>query len=118
MKKIFLLFWMLCAITCFAQQPNATIKEYKKLFPTYPFSDPNPIPLLTPVYPYFRFDGFSNTSVQKEWKVIELENAYLKLLILPEIGGKIWTAIEKSTNHPFIYYNHSIKFRDIAMRGP
>lgn len=118
MKKIFLLFWMLCAITCFAQQPNATIKEYKKLFPTYPFSDPNPIPLLTPVYPYFRFDGFSNTSVQKEWKVIELENVYLKLLILPEIGGKIWTAIEKSTNRPFIYYNHSIKFRDIAMRGP
>jgi hypothetical protein len=37
---------------------------------------------------------------------------------LPEVGGKIWTAIEKSTNQSFIYYNHVIKFRDIAMRGP
>ena len=42
----------------------------------------------------------------------------LRAVIMPEIGGKIWTAIEKSTNQPFIYYNHSIKFCDIAMRGP
>jgi len=94
------------------------IKEYKKTFTTYPFGDPNPIPLLSPVYPYHRFDGFTTTPVQKEWKVVELENDYIRLLILPEIGGKIWTAIEKSTGKSFLYDNHVIKFRDIAMRGP
>lgn len=104
-------------IICNAQQ-NATVKEYKKTFTTYPFSDPNPIPLLTAVYPYYRFDGFTDKPVQKEWKVVELENDYIKLLILPEIGGKIWAAIEKSTNQPFLYYNHAVKFRDVAMRGP
>jgi Tfp pilus assembly protein PilF len=40
------------------------------------------------------------------------------VLILPQIGGKIWTAIEKSTGKPFIYNNEVIKFRDVAMRGP
>jgi len=100
-------------------QNKTTIKEYKKVFTTYPFSDPDPIPKPdTKIYPYYRFDGFTNKSVQKEWKVIEIENDYIKLMILPEIGGKVWSAIEKSTGKDFIYNNHVIKFRDIAMRGP
>jgi Tfp pilus assembly protein PilF len=100
-------------------QNKTTIKEYKKVFTTYPFSDPDPIPKPdTKVYPYFRFDGFTDKPVQKEWKVIELENDYIKLMILPEIGGKVWSAVEKSTGKDFVYNNHVIKFRDIAMRGP
>ncbi|MGZ5222380.1 MAG: DUF5107 domain-containing protein, partial [Chitinophagaceae bacterium] len=63
-------------------------------------------------------DGFAEKSVQKEWTVVELENDFIKVMILPEIGGKIWAAIEKSTGQPFIYYNKSVKFRDVAMRGP
>jgi len=102
---------------CSAVIAQSTIREYNKTFPTYPFSDPNPIPSSDKIYPYFRFDGFAKSSVQKEWKVVELENQYIKVLILPEIGGKIWTAIEKSTNRPFIYYNQVVKFRDVAMRG-
>jgi lipopolysaccharide biosynthesis regulator YciM len=100
-------------------QNKPTYKEYKKVFTTYPFSDPDPIPKPdTKVYPYFRFDGFTDKPVQKEWKVIEIENDYIKLMILPEIGGKVWSAVEKSTGKDFVYNNHVIKFRDIAMRGP
>jgi len=98
--------------------PSTSIREYKKNFPTYPFSDPSPIPINTAVYPYFRYDGFTTKSVDKEWKVVELENKWIRLLILPGIGGKVWAAIEKSTNRPFLYYNHTVKFRDVAMRGP
>ncbi|CAN5536075.1 hypothetical protein BH10BAC2_BH10BAC2_09440 [soil metagenome] len=113
---------LVCLLSCiccisFAQQVS-TVKEYNKIFTTYPFSDPNPIPLLSPVYPYFRFDGFTDKPVQKEWKVIELENDYIKVMILPEIGGKIWSATEKKTGKEFLYNNHVIKFRDVAMRGP
>lgn len=111
-------FFSLFSMLASAQNSAATLKEYSKEFTTYPFTDPNPIPIATPLYPYFRFDGFTDTSIQKKWKVVELENEYIKLMILPEVGGKIWTAIEKSTNQPFIYYNHAVKFRDIAMRGP
>ncbi len=101
-----------------AQPPTAAISESEQSFPTYDFSDPSPIPLLTPVYPYFRYDGFTSTATPKKWKVITLENKYIKLLIFPQVGGKVWAAIEKSTNRPFLYFNHTVKFRDIAMRGP
>lgn len=99
-------------------QSNSTIREYNKPFTTYPFSDPNPIPAFNNIYPYFRFDGFTNKPIQKEWKVVELENDFIKLTILPEVGGKIWSAVEKSSGKAFIYENHVVKFRDIAMRGP
>ncbi|HAO06974.1 MAG TPA: DUF5107 domain-containing protein, partial [Chryseobacterium sp.] len=111
----------LCLLFCsssYAQLQKASIRQYQKVFTTYDYSDPNPIANLTNIYPYFRFDGFTEKPAQKEWKVVELENDFIKLMILPEIGGKIWSAIEKSTGKPFIYYNHVIKFRDIAMRGP
>jgi hypothetical protein len=104
--------------TTMAQAPKATVREYKKVFKTYPYSDPNPIPTMGKIYPYFRYDGYTDKPINKEWKVVELENEYIKVMILPEIGGKIWTAIEKASGKPFIYYNQVIKFRDIAMRGP
>ncbi len=115
--SITLLFFCFAIMKVLAQQP-ATVKEYMQWFPTYGFSDPNPIPLFSPVYPYFRYDGFTDKPQQKQWKIVELENDYIKVLITPEIGGKIWAAIEKISGKSFIYYNHAVKFRDIAMRGP
>ena len=107
----------LVAFTVSTAQQKTTVREYKKNFKTYPFSDPDPVPEMGRIYPYYRFDGYTDSPVQKDWKVVELENSYIKLFILPEIGGKIWSAIEKSTGKPFIYYNHVVKFRDVAMRG-
>lgn len=112
------MFLLSFCITGFAQSQKATVKEYQQVFTTYPYSDPSPIPILSSLYPYFRYEGYTDKPIQKSWKVIELENDYIKVMILPEIGGKIWTAIEKSTNQPFIYFNHAVKFRDIGMRGP
>ena len=116
-KKV-LIALLLLINTISAQNNPAIIREYKKVFTTYPFSDPNPIPVMGNIYPYFRFDGYADKPIEKEWKVVELENDYIKLMVLPEIGGKIWAAFEKSTGRSFIYYNHVVKFRDIAMRGP
>jgi tetratricopeptide (TPR) repeat protein len=119
MKKSFIitnLFLIACIISM--AQHKATIREYTKNFKTYPFSDPDPVPEAGRIYPYYRFDGYTNQPIQKDWKVVELENDYIKVMILPEIGGKIWTAIEKVTGKPFIYYNHVVKFRDVSMRGP
>ncbi len=50
-------------------------------------------------------------------KTVELENDWVKVLIAPEMGGKILGAIEKSTGEEFIYLNKVVKFRDISMRG-
>lgn len=117
LKSFFSCLIVLLTITSLAQKP-ATLKEYEKTFTTYPFSLPDPVPNPTPVYPYFRFDGFTDNPVQQKWKIVELENDFIKVLITPQIGGKIWTAIDKKANKPFIYNNDAVKFRDIAMRGP
>ncbi len=124
MRRIFILIVLVFSGMNAISQQNATFKEYYKHVKTYPYSDPDPIPNMDPlrkigtIYPYYRYDGYTNKSQEKEWKIIEIENDYIKILILPELGGKIWTAIEKSTDQPFIYYNQVIKFRDVAIRGP
>jgi predicted Zn-dependent protease len=50
--------------------------------------------------------------------VVTLENDYIQVFVLPEVGGKIWGVIDKTTGQEFIYRNEVMKFRDIAMRGP
>lgn len=100
---------------------QATVKEEIKTLKTYPFSSPNPIPVLSKnskIYPYHTFDGYSKDAIQKEWKVVTLENEYIKVFVLPEIGGKVWGAIDKVNGEEFIYRNEVIKFRNISMRGP
>jgi len=110
---------LVCSLRVAVGAPHqAIVKEYEQVFTTYPYSDPDPVPTMSKFYPYFRYDGFADSPVQKKWKVVELSNDYLQLLILPEIGGKVWAAIEKSTGKSFIYFNHVVKFRDVAMRGP
>ncbi len=51
-------------------------------------------------------------------EVVKLENEYIEVYILPEIGGKVWGAMDKATGKEFVYKNDVVKFRDIALRGP
>ena len=97
----------------------ATLTEAAVEMPTYPFSDPNPIPAVgEPRYPYFRYDGSAAKSEPKAWKTVVLENENISVTMMPDIGGKVWGAHDKKTGVDFIYHNHVVKFRDIAMRGP
>ncbi len=102
---------------------EARITEELRTLTTYPYSDPNPVPAFTKarktkIYPYHLFDGYTTKSVEKKWKVVKLENDYIEVYVLPEIGGKVWGAIEKSTGNEFLYKNKVVKFRDISLRGP
>ena len=102
-------------------QTRASIREEIQSISTYPYSDPNPIPILTSnpkIYPYHKFEGYSHTSKPQDWKIVTLENDYIAVYVLPEVGGKVYGAIEKSTGEEFIYRNEVMKFRNIAMRGP
>lgn len=120
--KLFLLI-ILCLATSltFAQQNSASISESQRSLKTYPFSNPNPIPILTnnpSIYPYFKYEGYSQEGKPQDWKVVKLENDLVEVYVLPEVGGKVWGAIEKSTGEEFIYRNEVMKFRNISMRGP
>ncbi|MDR2140144.1 MAG: DUF5107 domain-containing protein [Tannerella sp.] len=86
---------------------------------TYPYGDPDPIPRpKNAFYPYFKYDGYAHQGQPQKWETVVLENDYVRVTVIPAIGGKIWGAVEKSSGKEFIYFNHAVKFRNIAMRGP
>lgn len=102
-------------------QARATVREETRVLDTYPFSDPNPVPVLARdprLYPYHTFEGYSVASEPREWKVATLENDLIRVFVLPEVGGKVWGAVVKETGREFIYRNEVVKFRNIALRGP
>ena len=106
---------------------EATVVERRETVRTYPFSDPDPVPIFarssmggqgTRLYPYSFFDGFAARPEDRDWTVVRLENPHLSVAVLPEVGGKVWGAAEKTTGREFLYTNHVLKFRQIALRGP
>lgn len=104
-----------------AHARQARISEDVRTLATYPFGDPDDVPMLvrdTRLYPYHAFTGYSHESTPREWKVVTLENEYIQVFVLPEVGGKVWGAIEKKSGREFIYRNEVMKFRNIALRGP
>jgi len=103
------------------QSGPARITEETRVLDTYPFSEPDAVPILTKdvrLYPYHSFQGYAHDSEPKEWKVVRLENDYIEVWVLPEVGGKVWGARVKATGHEFIYRNEVLKFRNISLRGP
>ena len=106
---------------------NAVISEKNEVFKTYPFGDPDPVPIFARssiwgagarLYPYYFFNKFSGTGADQEWPVVRLENPYISVAVLPKVGGKVWGATDKTTGKEFLYTNHVLKFREIALRGP
>ncbi|TKG92910.1 DUF5107 domain-containing protein [Puteibacter caeruleilacunae] len=116
-KFLFLGILILSFTTKTTMAQHAKIYEEEMSFKTYPFSDPNPVPEMNRIYPYYYFNGYTSQSVEQKWKMVILENDYIRVFVCPDIGGKIWGAIEKSTGKEFLYFNHVVKFRDVAMRG-
>lgn len=53
----------------------------------------------------------------KEYKLVTLENEYVKIEILPEIGGRIYSALDKTTGYDFFYKQHVIKPALIGVLG-
>jgi tetratricopeptide (TPR) repeat protein len=68
-------------------------------------------------YPYTAQDHLTTIKEDKTYKALYLENEYLKLICLPDLGGKIYSVLDKTTNEEMFYRNHVIKPGLIAMRG-
>lgn len=70
------------------------------------------------IYPYPTIDTISNEKVDKEYKAVFLENKYIKVMILPELGGRIQRAYDKTNDYDFVYYNQVIKPALVGLTGP
>jgi tetratricopeptide (TPR) repeat protein len=69
------------------------------------------------VYPYSMQDHLSRTKEDRTYKALYLENEYLKVTCLPELGGRLHSVLDKTTNEETFHANHVIKPSMIAMRG-
>ena len=70
------------------------------------------------VYPFPIIESISNKKIDKKYQAVFLENDYLFVMILPELGGRIQRALDKSNNYDFVYYNEVIKPALVGLTGP
>ena len=69
------------------------------------------------IYPYPAYDNLTTEKVDKSYKMVYLENEYVRIGILPESGGKIFEAIDKTNGYNFFYRQHVIKPALISLLG-
>ena len=69
------------------------------------------------VYPYPLYDTLTNIKSNKIYRIVYLENEYVRIGILPEIGGRLFEAVDKSNGYDFIYRQHVIKPALIGLIG-
>ena len=70
------------------------------------------------VYPYPAIEKISDEKRDKEYEAVFLENDYLKVMVLPQLGGRIQRAYDKTNGYDFVYYNHVIKPALVGLTGP
>jgi tetratricopeptide (TPR) repeat protein len=74
-------------------------------------------PINSIIYPYTMQDYLSRTKVDRTYKALFLENEYLKITCLPELGGRLHSVLDKTTGQDMFHLNHVIKPSMIGMRG-
>lgn len=70
------------------------------------------------VYPYPTVEKISDEKRDKEYEAVFLENEYIKVMVLPQLGGRIQRAYDKTNGYDFVYYNHVIKPALVGLTGP
>ena len=104
------------------------MRREKKVIPTYVPAEPNELPFFLEkkayqgatgrVYPLPYTDRLSNEAVDRAYDMVTLENEYIEVELLPELGGKIHGAMQKSNGYEFIYRNVCIKPAMVGLAGP
>ena len=70
------------------------------------------------VYPMPFIDRISGKLIDRQWKAVHLENEYLRVMILPEIGGRIHVGLDKTNGFDFFYRQNVIKPALVGLAGP
>ncbi|MDN3354214.1 DUF5107 domain-containing protein [Actinomadura sp. DC4] len=70
------------------------------------------------VYPLPFYERIAETKAPKRWGAIHLENTWLRLMVLPELGGRIHVGYDKTAGYDFFYRNNVIKPALVGLAGP
>lgn len=117
-----------CADVPSLQGPRPEVWVQNVEIPTYTVGGPTPHPMYLQdrvyqgssgkVYPLPLIESVGDTTVPKVYKAVFLENRYVKLMVLPELGGRIHMAYDKTREYHFVYFNRVIKPALVGLAGP
>ncbi len=115
--------WIAHPVTSPAE--TAKVWESPLVIPTYELGAPDPHPVFPeltgkgrrPIYPYPALDLITDHRVEKTYRAVFLENEFLRLTVLPELGGRLYAIFDKSARREVLYTNHVIKYGMVAIRG-
>ncbi|MGD0992509.1 MAG: DUF5107 domain-containing protein [Gemmatimonadales bacterium] len=91
--------------------------------PTYQEAPPDPNPPFDLFahgqinYPYTLLTNLTDRRVPHVWRTLNLENEYLRCIVLPDLGGHLYRCTDKVNGREMFYANPSIKYARIAYRG-
>ncbi len=107
---------------------QARVWVEKVMIPTYEIGEAEKNPIFLDrrvyqgssgkVYPYPTVEKLSDEKKDKEYEAVFLENEYLRVMVLPQLGGRIQRAYDKTNGYDFVYYNHVIKPALVGLTGP
>ncbi|MBR4039908.1 MAG: DUF5107 domain-containing protein [Clostridia bacterium] len=70
------------------------------------------------VYPLPVVDKILDEKADQPYTAVWLENDYIRVMVLPELGGRIQRAYDKTNGYDFVYYNEVIKPALVGLTGP
>src|SRR5271168_4890924 len=70
------------------------------------------------IYPLPVIDRIDTDPQDREWKAVHLENEFLRIMVLPEIGGRIHVGLDKLNDYDFFYRQNVIKPALVGLAGP
>ena len=70
------------------------------------------------IYPHPIVERVSDEKTDKTYTAVFLENKYLEIMLLPELGGRVQMARDKTNGYHFVYYNRVIKPALVGLTGP
>jgi tetratricopeptide (TPR) repeat protein len=127
LKSILILAICTLPLLATAADSSVTATEQDIVIPTYLAGDPEPNPMFYfgansqgaegRVYPYPLYDSLTHVKSNKTYRIVYLENEFVRLGILPEIGGRLFEAVDKSDGYNFVYRQHVIKPALIGLIG-
>lgn len=128
MKKTVIIFAALClALNSYAQNGPVKIWEGTINLPTYRVDPAEKAPMFArdfayqrakrAVYPYAMNDNPTYNRVDSTHRAVFLENDYLQVCVLPDIGGRLLYAHDKTDGYEIFYRQHVIKPANVGMLG-
>ena len=103
------------------------LEDKPLVLPTYEIAPPDANPIFFTgrtyqgargeIYPYPFYDVLTDTKVERPYRALSLENEYLDIIVLPEIGGRILQGRDKSNGYDFFYRQTGVKPALIGMLG-